>query len=144
MRQESVTLCSIHHPGSTINTCLQSRHGLNVKDFCQVLGCKLSQQHAGRCKPCYGPEVYVSRILVVLTGQEWTLVTAPLRSSASAYMSTASATLAITLLFKLPVHVLFGTGSLLGSHTGCNNAPGELRFAGCCTGTSQILTNQKQ
>lgn len=78
-----------------------------------MLGCKLSQQHAGRCKPCYGPEVYVSRILVVLTGQEWTLVTAPLRSSASAYMSTASATLAITLLFKLPVHVLFGTGSLL-------------------------------
>jgi hypothetical protein len=80
----------------------------------------------------------------VLTRHELILITAPLTSSASTQTSTgfiASASLAIMLLFKLPVDVLFGTGSLLESYTGCNNAPVEIRFADCFTGTSEILTN---
>ena len=43
----------------------------------------------------------------------------------------AAATLAIALLYQLPVPSLFGACALLGIYTGFNNAPLEALFADC-------------
>ena len=50
---------------------------------------------------------------------------------AAALGAIAGASLAITLLYKLPVNVLFGACALLGTYTGFNNAPLEALFADC-------------
>ena len=50
---------------------------------------------------------------------------------AAALGAIAGASLAITLLYKLPVKVLFGACALLGTYTGFNNAPVEALFADC-------------
>lgn len=45
--------------------------------------------------------------------------------------TVAAATLAIALLYQLPVQSLFGACALLGIYTGFNNAPFEALFADC-------------
>ena len=50
---------------------------------------------------------------------------------AAALGTVAAATLAIALLYQLPVQSLFGACALLGMFTGFNNAPLEALFADC-------------
>lgn len=50
---------------------------------------------------------------------------------AAALGMVAAATLAIALLYQLPVQSLFGACALLGIYTGFNNAPFEALFADC-------------
>ncbi|KAL0048731.1 hypothetical protein WJX82_009744 [Trebouxia sp. C0006] len=62
---------------------------------------------------------------------------------AAALGAIAGASLAITLLYKLPVNVLFGACALLGTYTGFNNAPLEALFADCIPrGKSSLYTTK--
>lgn len=50
---------------------------------------------------------------------------------AAALGAVAAITLAIALLYQLPVQSLFAACALLGIYTGFNNAPFEALFADC-------------
>lgn len=89
--------------------------------------CNLVSTHAS-----HGMSCYVQMVAAVPAG--W-LADAYRRDrvlkAAAAIGAVAGASLAIALLYQLPIGVLFGACALLGSYTGFNNAPLEALFADC-------------